>query len=605
MVVGLSKKSQGRMPSSSVSPSTLSLWRFPLRSDSLPFIRSAPDHHIVHNGGTQQDIEKLKNYLRTESELSSGISNTHDHKATPLRRKPSTFSLDVLDTHTALGCQSNPHLTGSSTSTYMLYCNSLMHLPDGKGHSNHALSSFTESTDSSSEETCTCQLDESSPFSRKGSRECDSSSGHSSEARASGSELLDTCSTLSRMARLSSASVTNDIIALYSCKCSSASCVCTLQSEKRLSRPEDDGQEPNQSGLDSSKASNKNSSRVQSGSNGPYDCKHKKDMSPQRNRSPSKLDLEAIRKLSDKHLFDAASVPLPETPSSVRILASVDSVSQQKVLDADHSHALLGSLDGTSEPPQRNGPTTGSKDVGCGESKFSQDQSMESAQDYLLKSLLREAEAKHQKEIEVLKQDFERQLLKQSQASQLQIEKYKTEINELTTDRDETQFMLEDYIATSGTLIAQKEAESDALTLELGKVTFERQRLQKNLDECESRSDALSSERKEAQERIELLVAENLRLEGLSNDLRNDVLVAEERNELIKKHAQKTLDMANSEITKLQKLLAQTKHDVTSLQTQTGKVDARAKSLQIQLNSTKQQNRELLELCERLENSLV
>ncbi|KAJ2671499.1 hypothetical protein GGH99_006168 [Coemansia sp. RSA 1285] len=508
------------MPSSSVSPSTLSLWRFPLRSDSLPFIRSAPDHHIVHNGGTQQDIEKLKNYLRTESELSSGISNTHDHKATPLRRKPSTFSLDVLDTHTALGCQSNPHLTGSSTSTYMLYCNSLMHLPDGKGHSNHALSSFTESTDSSSEETCIFQLDESSPFSRKGSRECDSSSGHSSEARAGGSELLDTCSTLNRMARL-------------------------------------------------------------------------------------KLDLEAIRKLSDKHLFDAASVPLPETPSSVRILTSVGSISQQKVLDVDHSHTLLGSLDGTNESSQRNDPATGSKDVVRGESKFSQDQNMESAQDYLLKSLLREAEAKHQKEIEVLKQDFERQLLKQSQESQLQIEKYKTEINELTTDRDETQFMLEDYIATSGTLIAQKEAESDALTLELGKVTFERQRLQKNLDECESRSDALSSERKEAQERIELLVAENLRLEGLSNDLRNDVLVAEERNELIKKHAQKTLDMANSEITKLQKLLTQTKHDVTSLQTQTGKVDARAKSLQIQLNSTKQQNRELLELCERLENSLV
>ncbi|KAJ2214029.1 hypothetical protein EV179_003385 [Coemansia sp. RSA 487] len=394
MVVGLSKKGHSRTTSSSVSPLASSIWRFPIRSDSLPFVKSTPNHHIVHSDGTQQSIEKLKDYLRTESELSSGIPNTQDGQVTPIRRKPSTFSLNVLEDQVAHGHRGTQQLNGGPANNYMLYCNSLLQLADGSVHMSHVLPAFTESTDSLSDETYASQLD-----------------------------------------------------------------------------------------------------------------------------GPSLLN----RKYSDR----------------------------------------------------------------------------------FVKDLLREAEAKHQREIETLKQELHSQLSKQSQEAQTQIDRHKTEVNELTAERDEMQFMLEEYIATSGRLIEQKESETDVLTRELGKTTLERQRLQKSLEESESRADALSSERKEAQERIESLVAENVRLEALSNDLRNDVLVAEERNELIKKHAQVTLDKANAEITKMHDLLAQTKHDVTSLQTQTSKVDARAKSLQIQLNSTRQQNKDLLDLCERLESSLV
>ncbi|KAJ2398354.1 hypothetical protein GGI23_003236, partial [Coemansia sp. RSA 2559] len=563
---------------------------FPIRSDSLPFVKSTPDHHIVHSGGTQQSIEKLKDYLRTESELSSGVPKLQDAQVTPIRRKPSTFSLNVLEEQEMYAHRRNQQPSGGSASNYMLYCNPLLQLADGSVHRGQVLPTFTESTDSLSDETFASQLDGSPPLSRKNSSE------HTSNDKMTDPGSPKARSTYSKRAvSHSSVNDTNDIIALYSCKCDSTTSIC-------VSQPDEGSLEPKQK-----------------------DARHhKKDIMPYRDRYPDKVDLVAIQKLSDKHLFDAASVPLPETPTTMNCARATEPTSQQrstrKAIDSalsigqrertnlDPSTSTtpnLYNLDGMCRLPHSLGTESDLKSANRNEGNRQQDPDKDTAHDRVVKDLLREAEAKHQQEIETLKQEFQRQLSKQSRESQAQIEKYKDEVNELTTERDEMQFMLEEYIATSGRLIEQKESETDVLTHELGKAALERQRLQKSLEECESRADALSSERKEAQERIESLVAENIRLEGLSNDLRNDVLVAEERNELIKKHAQETLDKANAEVSKVHGLLTQAKNDVTSLQTQTSKVNARAKSLQIQLNSTRQQNKDLLDLCERLENSLV
>ncbi|KAJ2556822.1 hypothetical protein EV175_001746 [Coemansia sp. RSA 1933] len=467
----------------------------------------------------------------------------------------------------------------SASSIWKFPIRSLLQLADGKIHNCQMLPAFTESTDSLSDENFTGQLDGSPQLSnRKYSDE------RTLKNKMKEYESLGEHSARTNVARQSSINDTNDIIALYSCKCGSSASICRSQ-------------------LD----------------DGPVEPK-RESLQLDHSNSPFKMDLVAIQKLSDKHLFDVASVPLPETPSTInstRITQSTNEASsfgsalpggQRERTSSDPATATLQSpyhLDGTRRQSHSTSAASDSRHAFYSDNSRQQNQDLGPEQGRHVDDLLREAEARHQKDIEALKQGFQRQLSKQSQESQAHIERYKAKVSELTTERDEMQFMLEEYIATSGRLIEQKESEADVLTRELGKATLERQQVQAKLDECESRADALSSERKEAYERVESLVAENVRLEDLSNDLRNDVLVAEERNGLIKKHAQATLDKANAEITKLHGLLTQTKSDVSSLQTQTSKVDARAKSLQIQLNSTKQQNKDLLELCERLESSLV
>ncbi|KAJ1787023.1 hypothetical protein LPJ59_005810, partial [Coemansia sp. RSA 2399] len=232
MVSGLSKKGHSRTTSSLVSPSVSSIWKFPIRSDSLPFVKSAPDHHIVHSGGTQQSIEKLKDYLRTESELSSGVPNLQDGQVTPLRRKPSTFSLNLLEDQEIYAHRRNQQPNGGSASNYMLYCNSLLQLADGSVHRGHVLPTFTESTDSLSDETFASQLDGSQPLSRK----------HSGE-RTSNDKMIDIefrkarSTNNKRATSSSSVNDTNDIIALYSCKCDSTTSICISKSDEGSLEP--------------------------------------------------------------------------------------------------------------------------------------------------------------------------------------------------------------------------------------------------------------------------------------------------------------------------------------------------------------------------------
>ncbi|KAJ2001025.1 hypothetical protein GGI04_003143 [Coemansia thaxteri] len=178
-----------------------------------------------------------------------------------------------------------------------------------------------------------------------------------------------------------------------------------------------------------------------------------------------------------------------------------------------------------------------------------------------------------------------------------------SEHNTLNAERDELRLTLDEYVATSSKLLEEKESEVIGLTRELGKLTLDRQRLQEQLGEAVAGVDTLNAERAEAIRQIDSLVAENARLEELSNALRNDVLVAEERTTKIKEHAGVTLDKANAEINSAYEQLNAVRQEAAVFKAQAAKADARLLSLQIQLESTKSQNQNLLALVDQFGGS--
>ncbi|KAJ1726602.1 hypothetical protein LPJ61_005076, partial [Coemansia biformis] len=232
--------------------------------------------------------------------------------------------------------------------------------------------------------------------------------------------------------------------------------------------------------------------------------------------------------------------------------------------------------------------------------------------------VLKEAEELFQAHIEQREHEFARRLEEQQQEQQQELahrdEERRAEAAEFTreidsaiseradivAERDDLRTMLDDYVATSTRLLDEKEAEGAGLTRELGKLTLERQRLQEQLDDALARAEALATDRGEALARSDALSAETARLEQLAAALRNDVLVAEERSTKIKGHAENTLAKANDEITSAHEQLAASREETATLKSQAIKADAKARSLQIQLDSMKRQNEELLKLCEGL-----
>ncbi|KAJ1662010.1 hypothetical protein IW140_006239 [Coemansia sp. RSA 1813] len=209
---------------------------------------------------------------------------------------------------------------------------------------------------------------------------------------------------------------------------------------------------------------------------------------------------------------------------------------------------------------------------------------------------LAEEQKKHSEEI--ARRDEESRV----QAAELlrELENVIAERDEHLTQKDEVRAMLNDYVATSSRLIEDKENEGLGLTRELGKLTLERQRLQEQLEGANTLIETLTNERTDAHMRAESLSAETSRLEDLAKALRNDVLVAEERSSKIREYAEDTLAKANSEITSLQEHLSASHQENATLKTQSTKAEARARSLQIQLDSAKRQNEELLALCNNL-----
>ncbi|KAI8321818.1 hypothetical protein GQ54DRAFT_339691 [Martensiomyces pterosporus] len=231
-------------------------------------------------------------------------------------------------------------------------------------------------------------------------------------------------------------------------------------------------------------------------------------------------------------------------------------------------------------------------------------------------SALEEAEEEFKRQLAERERELAAKLAAEQQRHQQDVSKHDEEtlaqVSELgresskaRAERDELRTMLDEYMAASTSLLEQKEEESNGLSRELGRLTLERQRLQEKLDEAKAHADSLVKERSEVQERLDLLAAENARLEELNSNLRSDILVAEERNTKIREHAENTLAKANAQVGSLHKQLAEAQKEAAALKSQATKADARARSLQIQLDSTKRQNEELLALCERLESSIM
>ncbi|KAJ2897500.1 hypothetical protein IWW38_001697 [Coemansia aciculifera] len=212
---------------------------------------------------------------------------------------------------------------------------------------------------------------------------------------------------------------------------------------------------------------------------------------------------------------------------------------------------------------------------------------------------LRAAETNHLGEIARRDEDTR---VQQAQLSR-EIENLITERADISTELAQTRQTLDEYVVTSGRLLDEKESETNGLTRELGKLTLERQRLQEQLGEALKSAEDLCTKHADALQLIDALEAAKRQSDELNNTLHNDVLVSEERAAKIKEYAESKLGQANAEISSAHEQLAAVRQEAAALKAQATKSDARARSLQIQLDSTKRQNEELLALCERLEGS--
>ncbi|KAJ2344724.1 hypothetical protein GGH91_002768 [Coemansia sp. RSA 2671] len=212
---------------------------------------------------------------------------------------------------------------------------------------------------------------------------------------------------------------------------------------------------------------------------------------------------------------------------------------------------------------------------------------------------LRAAEANHLGEIARRDEDTR---VQEAQLSR-EIENLITERADISNELAQTRQTLEEYVATSGRLMDEKDSEINGLTRELAKLTLDRQRLQEQLGDALKSSEELFAKHSEALQVIEVLEVAKKQSDELNNTLHHDVLVSEERAAKIKEYAEGKLGEANAEISSAHEQLAAVRQDAAALKAQATKSDARARSLQIQLDSTKRQNEELLALCERLEGS--
>ncbi|KAJ2055844.1 hypothetical protein GGI17_006488, partial [Coemansia sp. S146] len=212
---------------------------------------------------------------------------------------------------------------------------------------------------------------------------------------------------------------------------------------------------------------------------------------------------------------------------------------------------------------------------------------------------LRAAETNHLGEIARRDEDTR---VQEAQLSR-EIENLITERADISNELAQTRQTLDEYVATSGRLMDEKDSEINGLTRELAKLTLDRQRLQEQLSETVKNAEDLFAKNSDAMQLINALEAAKKQSDELNNNLHHDVLVSEERAAKIKEYAEGKLGEANAEIASAHEQLAAVRQDAVALKAQATKSDARARSLQIQLDSTKRQNEELLALCERLEGS--
>ncbi|KAJ2118243.1 hypothetical protein IW146_000094 [Coemansia sp. RSA 922] len=230
---------------------------------------------------------------------------------------------------------------------------------------------------------------------------------------------------------------------------------------------------------------------------------------------------------------------------------------------------------------------------------------------------LREAEELFQKHAEQREREFEERLraaetnhlgeiARRDEDTRVQEAQLSREIENLITERADisnelaqTRQTLDEYVATSGRLMDEKDSEINGLTRELAKLTLDRQRLQEQLNEAVKNTEDLFAKNTDAMQMIDALEAAKKQSDELNSNLHHDVLVSEERAAKIKEYAEGKLGEANAEICSAHEQLAAVRQDAATLKAQATKSDARARSLQIQLDSTKRQNEELLALFMR------
>ncbi|KAJ2160043.1 hypothetical protein GGF46_002554 [Coemansia sp. RSA 552] len=543
MVAGLPSSRRARGPSSSGTPS--SGWRFPLRADSLPFAKAPPDHHIVHTS-IQDGLDKLNDYLRTETQINSGAA-AQSEPATPENNKR---AIQAATSHSLLSLRSDRDMqrmrldtTGFGALHSMLLPNpgarSPPHSREPSSDQRRAHEDLLDGLTRAFQETslhCPQPGPEADVPTHDSRPECAavSPSAGVQAARLDSRPRQENDGTVAQLtpapSTRSSSTCPEAIIALYSR-------IPEIQNDRRSS-----------TGSSSSKPDIE-------------ELQHDRTSSP---ISPE-----------DAELLDAVSALLPETP---------------KTLSSGSSSNSSGSNGSNGSSPRY---TRRQDQAGC-----DLEQSSAVAKDVELRLAERLAE---------LERQFNRSLAAEREKHAMELKQRDEvvaaqlgELADVRVNHDALEDLLEESIQMSEQLAQQNSNEKDGLMRELGSLTLARQRLQAELAESRVRLDTLTSDHCEIQQHASTLVAANTRLESLNKALQDDIGIAEQRTAQIKEHAQATLDKANAEISRLQAAAEMAQQDAKAANAKCAKAEARSKSLNIQLTTTRQQNKELLALCERI-----
>ncbi|KAJ2617991.1 hypothetical protein H4S08_000071 [Coemansia sp. RSA 1365] len=587
MVTGLSKRGHVRRQSSSSSSSTS--WRFPLRSDSL----KSPKHrvqHIVHSN-IQSGLDKLNDYLQTEIRFSSGADLVQSEPVTPIRVSSASYSVAVsrsqLSVKSDKGLDVNSwNVRGGHARDYFRHPSERLQKPRGMLH-------LSETSDPiyvlPASDRHICAADAAQESSLLHGKDGDI------KRLKSLPQSIDSGSRKRGMTTrsISSNSNADAIIALYSdCSSNASKYEGTRKRDtsggmvvKSLSthRPTSDGS------YGSSNTSSGSNTDIDSSS----DCLEN-----------SKLQLAIITDLCDANksglqngritpisvldaeLLDAVSVLLPDTPKTLSAGNSTECspLCARKLTEASNVCTQLQS-----------GSPRKDHDVEHNEQTS---------------RLLLEVEKRFENRLAEMERQFNIKLEAERHTHALELSQRDKALSEMTeqmsqtlqirAERDECRELLEYCMSTTEELACQHKSEKDGLTRELGALTLERQRHEEELNVLRANVKQLQSEQKDAQSQINELRAENTRIDRLNGVLRGDIEIAEQRNSRIKEHAHETLDRANAEISSLHAAATVAKNNMNEMSSRIIKSEARTKSLQIQLTTTKQQNKELLTLCEGL-----
>ncbi|KAJ2776174.1 hypothetical protein GGI15_004924 [Coemansia interrupta] len=619
MVTGLYRRNPAAQGSTTPASSSLATttaagslslgWKFPLRGDSLSFTKSSK-HHIVH-ADTKSGIDQLNDYLRNETELNAGKKAGPGDLGTKLP-KPTLHQSLVAD---GQGLRSLQPVRGRPLNISNRSWHSLAQLggertpkhsrqtsANGRRDKVFGLFAFSEMAEDTLADTSSGHLVMSPPHNRQLSG--DQGRYDMQKFVSAGINQTEMLDTQSPPMDLEASPVFTDIVGKErsdTFECTDTSTIIDLYAESSIPEDFDDSPLLHDSAHGSRSMDGCSSEDV-------GDCNSKVD---------SAVSMERFTALSHKpDMGESPFIPLPKTPSTLKCACSDDGKddndSDDNQIIGDPSSSKDGEALVQEQTPTKNRSRMSmqqelrQKLVRC-----LQDDYTNCIQSQQLKatSMLHEAEERFRIQMEELKRETEQRLADQelkhkqdieSQAQEFQqhIKKLSTDVSELTAERDELHAMLEDHILTSSKFIEQKDAECSGLSREIGQLTLERQRLQSDLEEIRSDLQAMVAERGEIQERADLLAAENMRLDSANSNLGSDILVAEERNTKIREHAEETLLKANNEIQRLQQDIALVQQEMDILRTRTSKAETRARSLQIQLESTKQQNADLLALCE-------